>query len=262
TTDEAEEPTAAELIAYQAAYDAAAQSVDAARQALAQATIVSPIAGTVVSVGVAPGDDVTEASDTQTIVVQGDGGYEATLSVSVDDIDRIALGQSAELVPDGGGTAVTGQVVAISQVPDSSGTTANYRVTVGLAGDSTQLRDGNIGDVAIVVDQRDDTLAVPTSAVTPTATGYTVDVLGADDQVSTIQVEVGAIGTEWTEIRRGIDAGQTVVIADLDEPLPGTATDSANADDTGTVTGFPGGGAFPGGGGFPGGGFPGGRTGG
>ena len=40
----------------------------------------------------------------------------------------------------------------------------------------------------------------------------------------------------------GIEAGQSVVIADLDEPLPGTATDSSNADDTGTGGGFPGGG--------------------
>ena len=108
-----------------------AQSVDAANQAIAQATIVSPIAGSVVTVDLAAGETVTAASDTQTIVVQGDGGYEATLSVSVDDIDRIDVGQSAELVPDGGGAAVTGQVVAISEVPDSSGTTANYRVTVG-----------------------------------------------------------------------------------------------------------------------------------
>ena len=50
-------PTAAELIAYQVAYDAAAQSVEAAQQAIGQATIVSPIAGTVIAVDLAVGDD-------------------------------------------------------------------------------------------------------------------------------------------------------------------------------------------------------------
>ena len=186
---EVREPTSQELIAYQDAYDAAMHSVEAAQQAIEQATIVSPIAGTVISVDLAAGDSVSAASDTQTIVVQGDGGYEATFSVSVDDIDRIDVGQTAELVPDGGGAAVVGNVVAISEVPDSSGSTANYRVTVGLSGDTSQLRNGNIGDVAVVVDSGDDVIAVPTSAVTTTANGHTVDVVDpVTGEVSTVRV--------------------------------------------------------------------------
>lgn len=250
---ETSEPTLAEVLAYQNAVDAAEVAVEAAHQAISQATIVSPIGGTVVAVDLAPGDAVTGASDAQIIVVQGKGGYEATASVSVDEIDRIAVGQPAELTPDGGGAVVAGQVVAISQVPDSSGATANYRVTVGLIGDLAQLRDGNVGDITIVVDTGDETVAVPTSAVTTTADGHTVDVVGVDGTVTTVQVDIGAVGSEWTELRGGVDVGQVVVLADLDEPLPGTATDTTNQTGTGTPGGFPGGG-LPGRGGFPGGG--------
>ena len=252
TAADVREPTSQELIAYQDAYDAAMHSVEAAQQAIEQATIVSPIGGTVISVDIAAGDSVSAASDTQTIVVEGDGGYEATLSVSVDDIDRIDVDQPAQLVPDGGGPAVAGNVVAISQVPDSSGSTANYRVTVGLSGDTSQLRNGNVGDVAIVVDSGDDVIAVPTSAVTTTANGHTVDVVDpVTGEVSTVRVRIGAVGPQWTEITQGIDAGQTVVIADVDEPLPGSATDSSNANTTGNGGQiFPQGGFFPGGGNF------------
>lgn len=248
------EPTSAELIAYQAAYTAAERSLDAARQALARATLVSPISGTVVAVGIAPGDAVTSASDTQTIIVRGDTGYEATLAVSVDDIDRITIGQQAELVPDGTDTGLDGEVVAISAVPDTTGSTVSYRVTVGLDAKSTGLRDGNIGDVAIITDHRDDAVAVPTSAITPTAAGHTVDIVTADGQVTTVGVEIGAVGPEWTEIRDGLTVGDIVVIADPTEPLPGTAT-ATSGTGTGTGIGFPSGG-LPAGGGFPAGGPP------
>ncbi|HRE00452.1 MAG TPA: HlyD family efflux transporter periplasmic adaptor subunit, partial [Ilumatobacteraceae bacterium] len=213
STAEAREPTAAELIAYQADYDAAAQAVEAARQALAQATIVSPIEGTVTAVDLAVGQSVSAASDTQVVVVEGDGGYEATLSVSVEDIERIAVGQAAELVPDGGAAPETGEVVAISLVPDTSGSTVNYRVTVALTAAATDLTSGNIGDVGIVVASGDDVVAVPTSAVTPTANGYTVEVVDATGVVQTVRVQIGATGPEWTEIRGGVEAGQTIVIA-------------------------------------------------
>ena len=145
---ETREPTSAELIAYQADYAAALHAVEAAQQALTQAAIVSPIGGTVVSVGLTTGDSVSAASDTQAIVIEGEGGYEATLSVSVDDIDQITVGQQAQLTPDGGATPETGEVVGISQVPDTSGGTANYRVTVALTSQAADLTSGNVGDVA------------------------------------------------------------------------------------------------------------------
>ena len=40
-----------------------------------------------------------------------------------------------------------------------------------------------------------------------------------------VAVQVGVVGTTWTEITAGLTAGQQVVLADLGEPLPGSATD-------------------------------------
>ena len=90
---------------------------------------------------------------------------------------------------------------------------------------------------------------MPTSAVHADNGQHSVTVL---DGTTTrdVDVEIGAIGAAWTEITVGLDAGSVVVLADLDEPLPGTATDSSGS----TQIGFPGGGQLPGGGRFPGGG--------
>jgi hypothetical protein len=39
-------------------------------------------------------------------------------------------------------------------------------------------------------------------------------------------VPAGAGGATWTEITDGLDLGQTVALADLDAPLPSSATDT------------------------------------
>ncbi len=82
----AKAPTAADLVAYQSAVDAATANVTVAQQAIDQATIVSPIAGTVMAVNLAAGDAATAASTTQDIMVAGDSGFEATTTVSLDHI--------------------------------------------------------------------------------------------------------------------------------------------------------------------------------
>jgi RND family efflux transporter MFP subunit len=244
-----ESPSSEDLIAYQSAVDAAELQVEVAEQALAQASIVSPISGTVTSVEIAPGDEVTAAAETQTIVIEGAGGYEATLMVSINDIPDIELGQAASLLPDGSASPVTGEVVQISAVPKSdSSNTTTYQVTVALEDPSESLRNGNIGDIDIVTGQTDSVLAVPSSAVSLVGTNHMVTVVNDDLTVSTVNVTLGVVGGTWVEIASGdLSEGQSVMIADLDEALPGSATEVSDAN---TIT-FPGGGQiqFPAGGG-------------
>jgi hypothetical protein len=52
-----------------------------------------------------------------------------------------------------------------------------------------------------------------------------------DGAPTATDVEVGAVGATWTEVTSGLEEGDEVILADLDEPLPSSATDSANGDD-------------------------------
>lgn len=90
-----------ELVAYQKAVSAAELQVLVAEQAVAEATIVAPIGGTVVAVGFEPGEDVTAASATQTVIIQGDSGVEAVTTVALSDIASIEVGQPATVLSDG-----------------------------------------------------------------------------------------------------------------------------------------------------------------
>jgi HlyD family secretion protein len=242
-------PSSEDLIAYQKAVDAAALQVAVAIQAVAQAGIVAPIEGTVVAVGLDVGDEVTSGSATQQITIQGEGGYEVTTTVGVDEVAELEIGLPAQLLPDGSDAVVEGQVVSIALTGDST-----YRVVVGLAGDTSGLRNGATGTVSIVTGSARDALAVPTSAVTASGDRHTVTVI-SDGRAEDVQVVVGVVGDTWTEITSGLASGDVVALADLNEPLPGAATETTSS---GTSAG-----SFAGGppqfqGGMAGGGFPGG----
>lgn len=241
-TPAASSPSSADLVSYQKAVDAAEADVAVAVQAIAQATIVSPIAGTVEAVNVAVGDAVTSGSTTANIVVVGAGGYEATTTVSIDDITAVKVGQRATVLPDGSKQPLEGHVASIGITPDSASTTTSYRVVIGLADSNAKLDNGSAGSVAIVTESAKAALAVPTSAVTTIGTRHLVTVLDGSTTTRVV-VEVGVVGETWTEIKDGVKAGQQVVLADLSEPLPGSATDSS-----GSTSNQPGGGQFPGGG--------------
>jgi hypothetical protein len=100
-------------------------------------------------------------------------------------------------------------------------------------------------------------LAVPTSAVTTLGDQHTVTVFDGTT-TSTTRVQIGAIGATWTQVTSGVTAGQRVVVADLDEPLPSSATTATTGTNSRGGFGLPGGapGGFPAGG-PPSGGAPG-----
>jgi len=241
--------TSADLIAYQKAVDAATAEVTVAQQALAQATIVSPISGTVTSVGLAVGHSVSTGSSTATVLVSGAGGYEVTTSVAVTDLPHVAVGQQALVVADGSTAELEARVVQISLVPNSSSSSTTYAVVLALTDPEVDLPNGGLARTTIVTGEVASATAVPTSAVTTTETGRSVTVLDGG-KATTASVTVGTVGSVWTEITDGVSVGQTVVLADLSEALPGSATSSSSSSSTSGASGAAGGFTLPSGGSF------------
>jgi macrolide-specific efflux system membrane fusion protein len=85
--------------------------------------------------------------------------------------------------------------------------------------------------------------------VTTDGTRHTVGVVSGGTTTTTT-VQVGVVGDTWTEIKRGVRAGEIVALADLAEALPGsatTATTSSTATRGITIGNFAGAGRLPGG---------------
>ncbi|HEV7651688.1 MAG TPA: HlyD family efflux transporter periplasmic adaptor subunit [Actinophytocola sp.] len=221
-------PTAATIAAGQAAVDTAAADLLSAQQALARATLTAPIAGTVASVAAAAGDTVSAGSPV--VVLLGSGAVVVEATVPVERIGEIAVGQAATVTPSGGRRGVAGTVTRIGKLAaDTNDSAASadsaeaadpvaYPVTVTVGAPGGALPAGSTAGVDIVVDTAKDVLTVPTSAVHGDDPA-TVTVL-AGEQATPRDVTVGAVGPLRTEITGGLDAGERVVLADLDAPLP------------------------------------------
>jgi hypothetical protein len=230
-------PSAAQLVAYQAAVDAAATGVLAAQETVQQATITSPIDGTVAAVEIVVGHQVDAASTTSSIVIVGGGGYEISTTVGVNNIGKLKVGDTATVVPDGTSETLTGKVASIGVASGASSSTS-YPVVIALNGSPTGLRNGGMASTSIqLARSQTAALTVPTSAVHTTNALHVVTVL-ANGKITTVPVQVGVVGAVTTQITSGLSAGQVVVLADLHAAVPSSNANSRVASAlTGGLTG-------------------------
>jgi trimeric autotransporter adhesin len=231
--------SAAQLVADQAAVDADQAQVTAAQQSLAQATIVSPINGTVASVGVSVGQSVSADSSTDNVIVVGQGGWEVATTVPVANIANVKVGDAATVLPDGFSTTLAGQVVQIGVAATTSGTTTTYPVTIGFNNSPSGLGNGASATVTIDMAQAGQALTVPTSAV-HSAGGFHYVTTISKGTVTNTPIQIGAMGDDRTVVTGGLTLGQEVVLAVVNAPLP--ASNTAGATGLGSVTAVPAGG--------------------
>jgi multidrug efflux pump subunit AcrA (membrane-fusion protein) len=127
----------------------------------------------------------------------------------------------------------------------------SYGIVVTLATAPKGAVPGMSAEIAVTTASATNVLAVPAIALSTVTDGtYTVRVLDASGQPTSVAVEVGLITTSLAEIKSGLSEGTAVVT--------GTASSRTSSGTTTTTPGLDSGG-FPGGipGGIPGGGFPG-----
>jgi multidrug efflux pump subunit AcrA (membrane-fusion protein) len=207
--------SAAQLAADQASADAASAQVTVAEANLADAKVVSPIAGTVLSVSASAGE--METGSGTSFVVAGLHSYEVTADVPVTDMPSLKVGDAASATADGSSTPLTGSVVSIGLIPDSTG---DYPVTIGLTGQTAGLHPDGLATVTITT-ARSSGVSVPTSAVHGSGKKATVTVF-TGGKARSVKVRIGTMGPVMTRITSGLTAGEQVVLANLNQPLPST----------------------------------------
>ena len=226
TSDTAEAASAEDLLADQAAIELARARVVVAQAELGMAAMTSPIAGRVGAVALVAGDQVGAASDTAVVTVLGDGGHVIELTVGLAVVDTVEAGQSAQVTVASTDEVLTGTVSSVGVLDVSDSGEPEYAVVVTLDATDAPLFDGAAAQVTITVGTGDATLTVPTSAVHTTDGVTTVTVLPDGGEPVDVEVEVGAVGAERTEIVSGLSTGDVVVLADL--TLPVTQDDEAS----------------------------------
>ncbi len=188
----------------------------------------------------AVGDTVSAGSATKDIEIIGVQAFEVTGTLTSSQVTSVKVGYPANVSVDGLNSTIAGTVSQVG--PVQSGTSGySNPVVVALPTTVTGLFSGSTANLTIITGHVADALAVPTSAVTTTGTRTDVIVLSASGVPTAKKVTIGMVGGVYTQITSGLKDGQSVVLADLAEPVP-----SSN---TSTIGGF-GGGGFGGAGGF------------
>ena len=283
-SDEASGAAASQIDTDEASITSAESSLSTAQTNLNDASLTSTIAGTVASVDLTNGQQVTgsgtggsggdtgaaaadASGDTGTgstgttgqIVVIGTDSYIVNTTVDDTEIGEIADGDQVDLTDTGSASPVYGTVGSISLIGSQSSDITTFPVVINVTGNPTGLYAGSTVDAAIIVKQLNNVTEVPTEAISYGTNGQATVTEVVNGAHVVKDVTVGAAEAGETQITSGISSGAKVLERQITFHAPGGGTGGLLGGTGGTRT-FPGGAG--GGGGFFGGGGGGGFTGG
>ncbi|GAA2236723.1 hypothetical protein GCM10010401_06020 [Rarobacter faecitabidus] len=247
--------SAARILADRAEITLAKAQLAIAKQARRAGTLTSPIAGTVAAVTMSEGAEVSAGDSASGITILGTDGYVISATADLAGAKLLAVGQAFTGILSGETEPISGTVSSIGVTNSSSNATPSYAVSLAVDSVTSGLGEGVSIAVSVAIANQENVLTVPTSAVHRTGSQASVFVYDAK-QATTREVEVGAVGTELTEITSGLEAGEVVVLADLQAAISADSDDESSSGLSGlggsssgeTSTFGPPGGGFPGGG--------------
>ena len=179
------------------------------------------------STGNAAASSSDSDSSSSLITITGQNKLEVVAGFSEGDAASVAVGAAAtatiSALP---GVSLPAKVVAIDSTATTVSNVVTYNVTFALLGTDAKLKPGMTADVEVVTAERDNALHVPTTAVTGSGASARVTVMRDGKQVVT-PVVAGLKGDDATEITSGLEAGDTVVLPELN--LSGLGSSSSSA---------------------------------
>jgi len=206
---------AAKIAAAQAAVDKKRLALADAEAALAGAQLVAPFDGTILQTNVSVGDQVT--ANTTILTLANLRTLQVVASVDETTIRQISAGQDASITFDAfPGQSFQGKVLSVPLQGSLQGGVMVYPVPVSLTGaDNLALLVGMTANVEVQVGQAADALLVPTLALTKANGLYQVLVPNTTDPNGdpvAVPVEVGLSDGTYTQITRGLNPGDQVVV--------------------------------------------------
>lgn len=182
-------------------------------------TILAPESGVVANIVVVQGMEISnslsERTSSTVASIKREGTPIASLNVSEVDINKVQVGQKVEInLSSISDKTFTGEVVGIDKIGTISSGVSNYPVIVKFTEDSSLVLPNMGVDAEIIVQEKADTVYVPTSAIS-TRQGKTIVRIKENEKISPVEVVTGISTSEFTEIISGINEGVTVLVSSL-----------------------------------------------
>lgn len=248
TAEDADGATDAQLSAARAQVKSAKASVTTADNRLDDATLVSPLDGTIAQVDYAVGDQVSGAGGGLAGAASGMGGaaagaaagasglggalsglgdagagasgivviatdaWKLDATVGTADLGALKAGQRAVVTPTGTSHSVPGRIDTVGIVADTAtGASATFPVTVTIDKTTVPLFAGSSADAVVTVAEVPDALAVPVAAVTSTDGATTVRKL-TGGQAAVTPVTLGRRFGSTVEVTSGLAEGDVIQV--------------------------------------------------
>lgn len=185
------------------AVQSAQLAVDQTKQKIAQSSLYSPIDGVVLEVNIQPGDNVQAFTTVITIAIPEP--KEALANLAFNDIQRLSVGQIGvcEIVnlPDSAVQCVIRKLPLSNRDADQ---------TVRVAATFENVQSGQLIDIEMPLDVREDVLWLPPAAIN-TFQNRTFVVLLTPEGERVRDIEIGLQTDDRVEIISGLEEGDVVV---------------------------------------------------
>ena len=200
----------------------AEHQVDYYKAQLAKTMIKSPISGTVLQLASQQGETLAAGLSAPTLIIVADlNRLQVDAFVDETDIGKIKIGQPVDVRVDAyAKRVIPGKVMKVASGSTIQQGVITYDVTIGITDPKHQLKPDMTASVVIQTGKREGVLLVPSEAVKVSTRGSTVNVVTVKDGKKTAtphKVKTGGSDGQFVEVREGINEGDTIVLAGMDD---------------------------------------------
>ncbi len=211
----------------EAKFELESNELDKMISQIGKARIEAPVAGMVVYAVDSrsrwdEGEPMQEGSQVRErqaiITIPNSDGFIAEASLHESILEKVTTGMSCLVTVDALGKTLPGEVIFKAPLPDQQSRWMNpdlrvYRTTIQILASEPRIRPGMSCSIEILVDELKDVIYVPVQAVFLDA-GKTICLVNrGNGDPEKRSVEVGQNNGKWVEIRSGLEAGETVLLA-------------------------------------------------
>ena len=202
--------------------------------------IYAPISGTISNLSLAEGVIISNSSTSITVstgtnsnensssvtshtvgsITNPKGQYQATLSLTESDIVKIKAGQKVTLTLDAfENVTFTGSVLSVDVAGSTNSGVTSYSVVVLLDDTDKEIYTNMAVTATIIIDSKADVLLVPSTAIETNSDGTSTIQVIKDGVTSNITVTLGSTNDSQTEIKSGLNEGDTIISSSVSNQL-------------------------------------------
>ena len=216
------------------------------RQTAGKRLVVASIDGTVNSVIVKNGDDLSKLSSgssrTVPIIIGDMGTLQTQVQINEVDVSNVQLGQKVMMTFSAiDGLTISGKVEKMDSLGTVTQGVVTYNAKISLDTLDPRIKPGMSVSASIITGVKQDVIIVPAGAIKKQGNTNYVQVLNGGTTPTQVNVTVGASNNTETEIQSGLNVGDKVVTKTVD-PSATTSTSSTTGQSGANRVRIPGGG--------------------